>query len=570
MIRIGYGKAHFPALIQDNCHYIDRTDYIERLENSGESFVFYLRPRRFGKSLWVSILKHYYGAQYKNLFDSLFSNLYIGKNPTPNANKYLILSFDFSGIDSENKDTVYRDFLEKTRRSISEFFSDYQTLFTNEEIKTLLAHNGPHILIGELFSLIKKKRITSKIYLLIDEYDHFANQLIAYQLTDFKEIVSKGGFVRLFYEILKTAAGEGVIEKLFVTGVSPITLDSLTSGFNIATDLSLVEDFHNMMGFTNTEVRDLLGLIGVAEEDLEEYNNLLKTWYDGYRFSPRATHLIYNPDMVLYFAAHFNRTKTAPDKMLDTNIASSYSRIRALFRLPKRGDEYENLQNLLENREVTVKLTQIFNFELGFTTDDFLSLLFYMGFLTIKQGRGLKYVLKMPNQVIEQLYHRYFVQLLSDRTHFEKGIDTLEAALDALVFDNNAHLLANLLTYTLTNLSGRDATVPLEIREKNVQVLLFSYLSFTEAYLVESEYNAQGQYFDLLATNVSMHYFDYNFLFELKYLPKASAKTIKTEYTKAQAQIARYQQTPKAQAVKNLKSWIMIVVGTEVKICKEA
>jgi hypothetical protein len=256
--------------------------------------------------------------------------------------------------------------------------------------------------------------------------------------------------------------------------------------------------------------------------------------------------------------------------MLDSNFASSYSRIRALFRLSKRDSEYDNLQSLLENREVTVKMTQIFNFDLGFTNDDFLSLLFYMGFLTIKQGRGLKYILKMPNQVVEQLYHQYFVQLLSDRTHFEKGIATLETALDALVFDNNATLLGNLLTHTLSNLSGRDATVPLEIREKNVQVLLFSYLSFTEAYLVESEYNAQGQYFDLLATNISTQYLDYNFLFELKYLPKASAKTVKAEYAKAQTQIARYQQTPKAQAVKNLKSWILIVVGTEVKICKEA
>ncbi len=570
MVRITYGKAHFPELIDNNYFYIDRTDYIERLENSGESSVFFLRPRRFGKSLWISILTYYYGIQHKDKFDSLFNNLYIGQNPTPNANKYLILSFDFSGIDSESKGSVYKDFFSKTRRSVDVFLSDYKTIFSKDESKIVLANNSPHGIIDELFSLIRKKDLSSKVYLLIDEYDHFANQLMAYQLNDFKEIVSKGGFVRVFYETLKTAVGQGLIQRFFVTGVSPITLDSLTSGFNIAKDLSLAVNFHNLMGFTNAEVRNLLELMDLKGEELDDYNNLLKVWYDGYKFNPRATDLMYNSDMVLYFASHFNQTRTAPDKMLDSNFASSYSRIRALFRLPKRGDEFDNLQELLENREVVVKITQIFNFELGFTNDDFLSLLFYMGFLTIKQGRGLKYILKMPNQVVEQLYHQYFVQLLSDRTHFEKGIATLETALDALVFDNNATLLGNLLTYTLSNLSGRDATVPLEIREKNVQVLLFSYLSFTEAYLVESEYNAQGQYFDILATNISTQYLDYNFLFELKYLPKASAKTIKTEYTKAQAQIARYQQTPKAQAVKNLKSWIMIVVGTEVKICKQA
>ena len=571
MIRIGYGKAHFPSLIEDNNHYIDRTDYIERLENSGESFVFFLRPRRFGKSLWVSILKHYYGIQFKDQFETLFKNLYIGQNPTPNANKYLILSFDFSGIDSENKDTVYRDFLEKTHGTVGSFMTEYKTFFEPKDRDFVLKADQPHTLMYRLFETIKANAPDKKIYLLIDEYDHFANQLLAYQLNDFKEIVSKGGFVRVFYETLKTFAGQGLIKRMFVTGVSPITLDSLTSGFNIATDLSLSEDFHNMMGFTNAEVRNLLQLMDVQGEELDSYNELLKTWYDGYKFNPRASDLIYNPDMVLYFAAHFNRTRTVPDKMLDTNIASSYNRIRSLFQLPKRGEnEFDDLAELLENREVIVKVTQMFNFDVEFTTTDFLSLLFYMGFLTVKKAYADAWLLQIPNRVIEQLYHKYFVQLLSEKAHFARGVDTLEHALAGLVYHNNPQLIADLITYTLKNLSGRDATVPLEIREKNVQVLLFSFISFSQSYLVESEYNAQGQYFDILATDISPFNLPYNFLFELKYLPKASAKSIKTEYAKAQVQIANYQQTPKAQAIKNLQAWIMIVVGTEVKICKKA
>jgi hypothetical protein len=571
MIRIGYGKAHFPGLIKDNSHYIDRTDYIERLENSGEAFVFFLRPRRFGKSLWVSILKHYYGIQHKDKFDTLFGNYYIGKHPTPYANQYMLLSFDFSGIDSDNKDTVYRDFFEKIRGTVSSFMTDYKTIFTQKERDFVLKADQPHSFIFRLFEVIKANAPNEKIYLLIDEYDHFANQLMANQLSDFKEIVSKGGFVRVFYETLKTAVGEGLIERLFVTGVSPITLDSLTSGFNVATDLSLVEDFHNMMGFTDAEVRHLLQLINVKESELDYYNRLLRVWYDGYKFNPDASDFIYNPDMVLYFASYFNRLRKAPNKMLDKNIASSYNRIRSLFRLPKRGEnEFDDLRELLENREVIVNVTEIFNFDVEFTTTDFMSLLFYMGFLTVKRAYGDAWLLQMPNRVIEQLYHRYFAQLLSEKANFAKGVDTLEDALGGLVYHNNPTLIANLITYTLKNLSGRDAAVPLEIREKNVQVLLFSFLSFSHSYLVETEYNAQGQYFDILATNISVHQLDYNFLFELKYLPKASAKTLNAEYAKAQVQIANYQQTPKAQAVKNLKSWIMIVVGTEVKICKEA
>ena len=410
-----------------------------------------------------------------------------------------------------------------------------------------------------------------KIYLLIDEYDHFANQLMAYRFNDFKEIVSKGGFVRVFYETLKIAAGQGLIERMFITGVSPVTVDSLTSGFNIAKDLSLSLDFHNMMGFTDAEVRNMLQLLDIEGEELDNYNDLLKVWYDGYKFNPKAPDLIYNPNMVLYFLGYFRRTQQPPDKMLDTNIASSYDRIRSLFRLPKRGEnEFEDLRELLEKREVIVKVTQIFNFDVEFTTTDFMSLLFYMGFLTVKSAYADAWLLQMPNRVIEQLYHRYFVQLLSEKAHFARGVETLEKALEGLVYHNNPKLLSDLITHTLTNLSGRDAAVALEIREKNIQVLLFSFLSFSESYLVESEYNAQGQYFDILATNITLFDLPYNFLFELKYLPTASAKSVQKELAAAKIQIANYQQTPKAVGIKNLKSWILIVVGTEVKICEQA
>ena len=326
-----------------------------------------------------------------------------------------------------------------------------------------------------------------------------------------------------------------------------------------------------MMGFTDAEVRNLLQLMGVEGAELDVYNAMLKQWYDGYKFSSEAEDFIYNPNMVLFFAAYFNRNRKAPAKMLDTNIASSYNRIRSMFQLPKRGeDEFENLQELLETREVAVNITQIFNFDTGFTTSDFMSLLFYMGFLTIKGDFAGTAILKMPNLVIEQLYYKYFVQLLAERTGYSDGVDTLERALAALIQQNNPKPVADLITYTLTGLSGRDAAVKYEVREKNVQVLLFSFLSFSHLYLVESEYNAQGQYFDLLATNASTYDLPFNFLFELKFLPKAGTARVKTEFEKAKIQVANYLQTPKVQAVKNLQAWIMIVVGTEVKMCKQA
>ena len=250
----------------------------------------------------------------------MFGKYYIGQNTTPLANQYLVLNFDFSGIESENKNTVYRDFLKNVRVAVSSFMTENKTIFDKKDRDYVLSATEPHNLIVQLFEVVKANVPDKKVYLLIDEYDHFANQLIAYQLNDFKEIVSKGGFVRVFYETLKKAAGQGLIERIFITGVSPITMDSLTSGFNIATDLSLAEDFHDLMGFTDSEVRELLHLVDIPADEIDNYNNLLKLWYDGYKFNSEAPNFIYNPDMVLYFLAHFNRTRKAPTKMLDTNI----------------------------------------------------------------------------------------------------------------------------------------------------------------------------------------------------------------------------------------------------------
>ena len=215
MIHIGNGKANFSDIIEDETHYVDRTDYIERLENSKESYVIFLRPRRFGKSLWLSILQYYYGVQYKDQFSKMFGNYYIGQNPTASANTYLILTFDFSGIESEDKDTVYRGFLENTRGSVSSFMSDYKTIFDKKDRDIVFGIQQPHIIIYRLFEVLKDKAPDKKIYLLIDEYDHFANQLMAAQFNDFKEIVSKDGFVRAFYETIKRAAGaQGVIKRI--------------------------------------------------------------------------------------------------------------------------------------------------------------------------------------------------------------------------------------------------------------------------------------------------------------------------------------------------------------------
>ncbi|MEZ4713768.1 MAG: AAA family ATPase [Caldilineaceae bacterium] len=252
-----------------------------------------------------------------------------------------------------------------------------------------------------------------KIYLLIDEYDHFANELVAFRLDDFKTSVGRNGFVRKFYESIKTATAEGIVDRLFITGVSPLTLDSLTSGFNIGTHLTLDLEFHNLMGFTEEEVIAILQGSGLAADRIPTALDDLRQWYNGYLFHPKAQGRLYNPDMVLYFASKVGRTGEYPEELLDTNIASDYGKVRQLFKV--EGQEVQNfavLQELITEGQISARLTRQFSFEKTFTYDDFVSLLFYLGIITVKTGELSRLSFEAPNFVIRQLYFDYFQQLI--------------------------------------------------------------------------------------------------------------------------------------------------------------
>ncbi|MEY4928243.1 MAG: hypothetical protein RI894_2681, partial [Bacteroidota bacterium] len=227
MIKIGYGVADFETMVQRGFYYVDRTDHIELLENVSSQYLAFLRPRRFGKSMWISVLQYYYGIQYKEKFDFLFGNYHVGKKPTPEANSYLILRFNFSGIGTETDEQLIQSFLLAVCGAVGNFMNNYPAYFNDEKRKTILQNKMPHDVMREFFDHLNG--IDRKVYLLIDEYDHFANELIALRLDTFKKLVTQNGWVRKFYEALKNGANDGVIGRMFITGVSPIMLDSLTS-----------------------------------------------------------------------------------------------------------------------------------------------------------------------------------------------------------------------------------------------------------------------------------------------------------------------------------------------------
>jgi hypothetical protein len=406
-----YGVSDFNTVSEGDYVYVDRTRFLEHLERLGTRYHSFLRPRRFGKSLAISVMEHYYGKVHKDSFERLFGKYYIGQHPTPKANAYLVLKFDFSGIETAKLEDIFQHFLARVKDGILQTMRDYPQLYSAEEQERVRQADHPALALQEMLSTTKAKR-GEKIFVLIDEYDHFTNEIIAFNYDDFSQIVSQNGFVRKFFEILKQGTGSGVVDRIFITGVSPITLDSLTSGYNIGTDLSLDYNMHDFMGFTEGEVAGLLQAAGVPAGELDTVTADVRGWYDGYRFNAEIEHRLYNPDMVLYFASAFAEYGKYPATLLDTNVASDYGKIGRMFRVGDEEGNYRLLEEIIQQGEVRAELTRQFSFERPWVKADFASLLFYMGLLTVKGSDFGLMVFQMPNQVIRELYYAFFQRLL--------------------------------------------------------------------------------------------------------------------------------------------------------------
>jgi len=385
MKKIIYGESNFKKIkINNDYLYIDKTDYIERLENSNESFFIFLRPRRFGKSIFLSTLQYYYDENSANEFEAIFHNTYIGQHPTPLKSSYRILFFEFSGINTDGGiDKIYNRFTFKIKMSLGIYLQNYN--YDDKYTNHLENIDDPVSLMEYFFKVTK----SDNIYLLIDEYDQFANAILAHNIQKFLQIVSKGGFVRSFYEILKTATLSGVVQKMFITGVTPITLDSLSSGFNIVKHITYKKEFNALAGFTAKEVE-----FSLRESIFKKCPNIdrelllekVKIWYNGYLFNEEAKERIYNSTLINYFITEYNFDKcTMPKRMLDSNVASDYRAIMRLFNIGDSDKNFKILQELIENNSVIGELKERYDLNREFSRDDFITLIYSMGFITIKK-----------------------------------------------------------------------------------------------------------------------------------------------------------------------------------------
>ncbi|MCB1189698.1 MAG: AAA family ATPase [Leptospiraceae bacterium] len=521
MLKIAYGEASFDNLRNRGDLYIDKTHFISLMENHTKFF--FIRPRRFGKSLWLSVLHAYYDTNKKDIFDKLFDGLYIQKSPTNYKNSYLILRFDFSGLNTEDENSLKSDFTFRIKKEIKRFYREYKSIFGDAFYKDF-ENESVSLSAAQMVNSLKEEvqNTKYKVYVLIDEYDHYANKLASEGRESFvKNIVSQTGFVREFYEQMKIASGEGVFERFFITGVSPIMLDELASGFNILSDMTVDPGFNEMIGFTINDVQWLLDKVleeRYIHKTKEEVLKDLIYYYNGYCFSNEAKTRLFNSDMVLYFMEKFSRIGY-PSDLLDENVKTDYVKLRGLI---VGASGKAKLQSIIEevnlNDTLIVSLTKRFNFTQRFGDNELKSLLFYLGLLTFSDKSER---FQIPNQVIRTLYWEYLRKFLEESLTIEFDMRLLSKALYEMAEVGKADSLKELaVDFFQEKLSGYDFS---GLTEKHVKFLFVSYFTLSKLYNIISERELPGKKrIDLLfeAHPAFYEYVLYNFIVEFKYIRK--------------------------------------------------
>ncbi len=553
-----YLSSDYNSLVENNGFYVDKTKFIPHLENSSNPNLFFLRPRRFGKSLLLSMLEHYYGVQYKDQFDELFGNYFIGQpgNATPLKSSYYTLKFEFAGIDTSDIRNIMPTFKNKVLAGIK-MFAIQNGYFTDSEVDAFNNELTPADILTNFFPTLLLRGFTGKIFVLIDEYDHFANELFAFKEEHFQEVVSRNGWVRKFYEVIKQYSGEGLVSRFFATGVAPVTLDSMTSGFNIASNITLDEDFHSLAGFTETELRELI--LGTIHEegnfDLDKLLLDMRAWFNGSRFSKRSQEKLYNPQLVLSFLSAFQKRFEYPEEITDNNVTSDWKKIsNILSKLPK-SDRDSIVEEVYVNEAIEGGLSTQFNLEMPYRRADALSVLFYNGLLTIdKEEYGIiRFVI--PNYVIKNIYWEY----LRAKYELEENIifDLSEKApiFKQMAGEGKIDLLVEEVSKIMEPLKVNDFQ---NFRESNLKMIVISILSLNKMFIIDSEREISTGRLDLLLTKYDPYDSKYQFLIEFKYIKTKDEPKYEQIKNEGIAQLQRYKSSPEIQRLENLKCYLVL------------
>ena len=493
--QIPYGVKDFKRIRLEDFYYVDKTAFIRRLE-ARANFLFFVRPRRFGKSLLCETLRCYYDVAEKGNFDRLFGGLDIGKDPTANASRYFVLSLDFSYVNASRGETWSAKFENYLNNALRNLIDGHRAeLSAVADVDELIALLGA----GDKFDVVVPliKRLGYGLYVIVDEYDNFTNEIVSTAgKVPYKEITHGTGFYRGWFKKFK-----GTCDRIFMTGVSPVTMDDLTSGFNIATNITQEEEFNAMVGFTAAETRrlfeDFQGT-GKFSDAAEGHLRTVKAWYDSYCFSKPCAgkETLYNCDMALYYLSYLVACGTAPENLIDANIRSDWNKLRAILAAQRHAETYEGVlpltEELADRGEVSFPLVESFPVEGILKEENFKSLYYYYGIVTMSRVWRGNLQFRIPNECVRRQIFDYMREEYAKRPN---AVDTSEftAKFDAFAWDGEwRDFLTYLAEKYRDNGSPRDGLHG----EARINGYLRAYLTMKSAFTVKPELSHPCGYSD--------------------------------------------------------------------------
>ena len=578
-----YGVADFVTVIEQNLYYVDKTMFIPELEKQPRN-LFFIRPRRFGKSIFLSMLYSYYDCTQSHKFQSLFGNLWIGQHLTPLQGKYQVLFLDFSQI-TGNIDKLETKFNSYLSINLDAFVRQYSEYY-QAEMEEILAQEDFEEKMELIFKAAKAHQY--HLYLIIDEYDNFTNVILNERGEKvYHAITHADGFYRDVFKKFK-----GNFERIFMMGVSPVTLDDVTSGFNIGWNISIKPEFDEMLGFSTTDVVEMFtyykehGSIP-ADSDIDAIVNDMKPWYDNYCFAKQALKKktrMFNCDMVLYYLRNYMDAGCPPEEMIDPNTRTDYGKMKKLLQFDKLDGERKGIiRKIAEEEQIVTQLYESFSAYQIPKAEIFPSLLFYYGMLTIKGTRGSKLILGIPNNNVRKQYYGYLEEEYQAKAYVDVNQLTdyyYDMAYDGK-WDEGLRFMADAYAKVSSVRDGIEA-------ERNLQGFFMAYLNLNDYYITAPELELNHGYCDFFLLPDLTHYASqHSYILELKVLSKKDFSAIvegevtedgkpmtkaEKQWREAVEQIHRYAEAPRVEALRQgtkLHLIIMQFEGWELKRMEE-
>lgn len=546
--QVPYGVSDFVTVRERNLYYVDKTMYLSLLEQQPDS-LFYIRPRRFGKSLFISMLQAYYDKAMSDRFDSLFGGLWVHEHPTPLRGRYQMLYLDFSQVGGDI-DQISTHFEEYCKVKLDGFMRKYQNEYPEVVVKAFFEIQT----VSGKLALIRDNAGALRIplYLIIDEYDNFTNIVLNEKGEEvYHAITHASGFYRDVFKKFK-----GMFERIFMTGVSPVTLDDLTSGFNIGWHLSMNPKFDKMLGFSTEDVRAMLlyykevGMLP-AESDVEVMLTEMKPWYDNYCFAKECLKQdarVFNCDMVLYYIRQYMDSGHSPERMVDSNTKTDYNKLKKLLQLDRLdGDRRGVIRRIVEEGQIITEVEESFPAKDLTNPNIFPSLLFYYGMLTIKGTYGSQLILCIPNNNVRKQYYEYLLEGYNEYSGIR--ISSLLTLFTRMSFDGQWREALQYIADAYKNLSSvRDSIEG----ERSIQGFFMAYLSLNDYYITAPELELSHGYCDFfLLPNLTHYQSKHSYIVELKYLPKKDFEAKAAEqWQQAVEQIDSYARAPRVEALR--------------------